>query len=582
MNTPVLIKCLSTSLLVLTMFQASPVWAQKSKKKAKENVVSEIQKERNLTQAEYYFAEGMKFYVLENYAKAIDQFQKALEANPDNGGANYAMADAQARAGNSTQAVVFAEKALRLDDSNKYYYYLLASLYEKEKKYPQAVKVYQDLIKKLPEDPESYFNLANIYLFQEKYEDAIKLYDRIEKTIGINEDVVRQKQQIYLKLNKTDEAIAESKKLIEAFPGEIKYTILLAEIYMSNGRSKEAIPLLERIIQEGSEQAQARLILSDIYRSNGQTEKAEQELLAAFSSPDLEADTKVQILASYVKVLKDEISKKNALKLADLIIKTHPNEAKAYAIYGHLLESSKEKQRARDMFLTALKLDNSEFETWHQLIRLDYELHQVDSLLTHSEQALELFPNQGVFWFFNGYGFLMKKDYEKAVLSLEESKKLSGSNKQLLNDIEVLLGDSYNGMGDYIRSDASYEAVLANEPENATVLNNYSYYLSLRKEKLDKAKQMAGKLLEKHPDNPTYLDTYAWILYMLEDYQQARKYLEKAAAKATNGTVLEHYGDVLYKLGETELALQQWMKAKQLGESSDLIDKKIAQKKLYE
>jgi tetratricopeptide (TPR) repeat protein len=93
---------------------------------------------------------------------------------------------------------------------------------------------------------------------------------------------------------------------------------------------------------------------------------------------------------------------------------------------------------------------------------------------------------------------------------------------------------------------------------------------------------MAGKLIEKHPDNPTYLDTYAWILYMMEDYKQAKKYLEKAAAKATNGTILEHYGDVLYKLGETELALQQWMKAKQLGESSDLIDKKIAQKKLYE
>jgi tetratricopeptide (TPR) repeat protein len=582
MNKHTLFKCLPVLLFAWCILDADMVFAQKAKRKGKENIENNVQKQRNLSQAEYYFAEGMKFYVLENYPKAIDQFQKALESNPDNAGANYTMADAQAKAGNTSQAVSFAEKAIKLNDGNKYFYYLLASLYEKEKKYAQAVKVYQDLIKKLPEDPESYFNLANIYLYQEKYEDAIKLYDRIEKTIGVNEDVIRQKQQIYLKLNKTEDAIAESKKLIEAFPGEIKYTILLAEIYMSNGRSKDAVPLLEKIIQDGTEQAQARLILSDIYRSNGQTDKAEQELLAAFSSPDLEADTKVQILASYVKVLKDESSKKNALKLADLIIKTHPQEAKAYAIYGHLLESSKEKERARTMFLTSLQLDNSVFETWHQLITLDYELNQVDSLLKHSEQALELFPNQGVFWFFNGYGLLAKKNYEKAILSLEESKKLSSSNKQLLNDIQLLLGDSYNGLGDYIRSDAAYESVLAADPDNATVLNNYSYYLSLRKEKLDRAKQMAGRLIEKHPDNPTYLDTYAWILYMMEDYKQARKYLEKAAANAANGTILEHYGDVLYKLGETELALQQWMKAKKLGESSDLIDKKIAQKKLYE
>ncbi len=176
----------------------------------------------------------------------------------------------------------------------------------------------------------------------------------------------------------------------------------------------------------------------------------------------------------------------------------------------------------------------------------------------------------------------MKKDYEKAVFSLEESRKLSGENKQLMNDINMMLGDSYNGLGDYIKSDAAYDAVLANDPENANVLNNYSYFLSLRKEKLDKAKQMAAKLIEKDPDNPTYLDTYGWILYRMEDYQGARKYLQKAAVNATNGTVLEHYGDVLYKLGETEQALQQWMKAKKLGESSDLIDKKIAQKKLYE
>jgi tetratricopeptide (TPR) repeat protein len=581
MNKHILFKCFFL-LFALSMLDINTAIAQKSRKKAKENIANNVQKQRNLSQAEYYFAEGMKFYVLENYPKAIDQFQKALEVNPDNAGANYTMADAHAKAGNIPQAITYAEKAIKLSDSNKYFYYLLANLYEKEKKYSQAVKIYQELAKKVPEDPESYFNLANIYLYQEKYEDAIKLYDRIEKTIGINEDVIRQKQQIYLKLNKTDDAIAESKKLIEAFPGEIKYTILLAEIYMSNGRPKEAIPLLERIIQEGTEQAQARLILSDIYRSNGQTDKAEKELLSAFSSPDLEADTKVQILASYVKVLKDDISKQNALKLADIIVKTHPQEAKAYAIYGHLLESSKEKERARNMYLTALKLDNSAFETWHQLISLDYDLNQTDSLLKHSEQALELFPNQGVFWFYNGYGYLMKKNYEKAALSLEESKKLSASNKQLMNDVQLLLGDSYNGLGDYIRSDAAYEAVLANDPENPTVLNNYSFYLSLRKEKLDRAKQMAGRLIEKHPNNTTYLDTYGWILYMMEDYKQARKYLEKAAANSTNGTILEHYGDVLYKLGETELALQQWMKAKQLGDSSDLIDKKIAQKKLYE
>jgi tetratricopeptide (TPR) repeat protein len=566
--------------MLFLFWNTDTVLAQRSRKKDKENIA--VQRNRNAGQAEYFFAEGMKFFMLENYQKAIDQFQKSLEIDTENAGANYAIAEAYSKSGNNAEAVTYAEKALKLDDSNKYYYQLLASLYEKDKKYTQAIKVYQEQMKRLPDDIESYFNLANIYLYQEKYDEAVKLYDKVEKSIGINEDVVRQKQQIYLKLNKTNEAIAEGKKLVETFPEEIKYTILLAEIYITNGNSKEAIPLLQNIIDDGTDQAQARLVLSDIYRTNGQIEKANEELNLAFSSPDLEADTKVQILASYVKSLKDESSQKNALKLADLLIKAHPREAKAYAVYGNLLEMSKEKLRARDAYAVASRLDNSSFEIWNQIIRLDWELNQVDSLFKHSEQALELFPNQGIFWFFNGYAYLMKKDFDKAILSLEESKKLSSENKQLINDINMMLGDSYNGLGDHVKSDAAYEAVLASDPDNASVLNNYSYYLSLRKEKLDRAKQMAGKLIEKHPDNPTYLDTYAWILYMMEDYQQARKYLEKAAKNSTNGTILEHYGDVLYKLGETDKALQEWMKAKQAGESSDQIDKKIAQKKLYD
>lgn len=566
--------------LLLLLWNHDTAWAQRSRKKEKENVPQ--QRLKNAGLGEYYFSEGMKFFVLENYQKAIDQFQKSLEMDADNAGTHYAIADAYARIGNQPEATAYAEKALKLDDSNKYFYQLLAGLYEKDKKYAQAIKVYQDQMKKMPDDLESYFNLANIYLYQEKYEDAIKLYDKVEKTIGINEDVVRQKQQIYLKLNKTSEAITEGKKLVETFPEEIKYAILLAEIYISTGRQKEAVPLLQNIIEEGSGQAQARLVLSDIYRKNGQNQKADEELNLAFSSPDLEPDTKVQILISYTKSLKDDASRKNALKLADLLVKAHPGEAKAHAVYGNLLEMSKEKQKARDAYSIACRLDNSSFEIWHQIIRLDWELNEVDSLTKHSEQALELFPNQGVFWFFNGYAYLTKKDYDKAVQSLEESKKLSADNKELLNDINMMLGDSYNGLSDHIRSDAAYEAVLASDPDNASVLNNYSYFLSLRKEKLDKAKQMAAKLVEKYPDNPTYLDTYAWILYMMEDYQQARKYLEKAAKNSTNGTILEHYGDVLYKLGETDLALQQWMKAKQAGESSDQIDKKIAQKKLYE
>ncbi len=566
--------------LVLLLAGWSPAFAQKGKRQSQR---AQAARQSDLDQAEYYLTEGMKFYILDNYTKAIDYFQKALEAAPENAAASYAIAEAYIKMKRYGDAIPYAEKALQSDATNKHYHLTLGELYEKDRRLPQALKTYQDLIKLAPEDPKPYLDLAAIYLQQEKYEDAVKTYDRIEKLIGINEEVIMQKQQLYLKLNKVDAAVAEGKKLVEAFPGESRYLIFLAEIYNSNKRTDEAIPLIEKALENGAGNAQLRLVLSDLYRNKGLVQKADQELEAAFGNAELSADIKVQILADYVKSQKEEQSRKNALKLADLIIKSHPQNAKAHTVYGDLLVFSDQKLQARDQYLTATQLDNSIFEAWQQLVRLDAELGHTDSLTKHAEQALELFPNQSVFWYFSGYAYLSGKDYTKAVDALEEGRRLSIGNQELLNDYNAMLGDAYNATGQYAQSDAAYQSVLEKDPDNAAVLNNYSYFLAMRGEKLDLAKQMAGRLVEKHPDNPTYLDTYAWVLYTLKDYQQARKYLEQAAAKGSdNGTILEHYGDVLYKLGESEKALQVWQQAKRIGRTSEKLDQKIAQKKLYE
>ena len=211
------------------------------------------------------------------------------------------------------------------------------------------------------------------------------------------------------------------------------------------------------------------------------------------------------------------------------------------------------------------------------------KLEKTDQAVLTGEKAMELFPNQsGICWFL-GTAYLMKKDYESASVVLEQGKKLSGSNKELQSYFNAQLGDTYNNLKQYSKSDESYEAALAFDPENDHVLNNYSYFLSLRKEKLDQAKKMSTKLVLKNPDNTTYLDTHAWVLYVRGELDEAKIYIEKAIAGADiSGTVIEHYGDILFKLGNVDLAVKQWQKAKGMDETSELIDKKIADRKLYE
>lgn len=560
-----------------TLFLLSPASAQKKRRDK-----GQLHRQSELAQAEYYFTEGMKFYLLDNYTKAVDYFQKSLEINPENAGANFAAAQALSKTKNTQEATAYAEKATKQNQTNKYYFLLLADLYARDKKYAQAVKTYQEIARLTPNEPEPYIELASIHIQQEKYEDAVKAYDQVEKRIGITEEVSRQKQQIYLKTNRLSDAIAEGKRLIQTFPDQPRYALLLAEIYTANKRIDEAVPLLEKVATGTEGSPQAHLILSDIYRSQGKIQLADQEIEKAFANSDLDATIKVKILVNYIQTQQDEQAKKNALKMANLIIKTHPTDAKAHAIHGDLLALSGQSEQARNAYVKASGLDNSIYEVWSSLLRLDAELNQVDSIAKHATQALDLFPNQGEFWYYSGYAHLLKKNYQQAVDALEEGKKLTLNNPKLHNDFDTMLGDAYNGNGEYLRSDAAYEAVLEKDPDNTSVLNNYSYYLSLRKDKLEKAKEMSRRLVEKNPGNASYLDTHAWVLYMLKEYKEAKKYLEIAVKNETNGTILEHYGDVLYKLGESEQAVEMWMRAKKAGETTSTIDKKIAQRKLVE
>jgi Tfp pilus assembly protein PilF len=147
------------------------------------------------------------------------------------------------------------------------------------------------------------------------------------------------------------------------------------------------------------------------------------------------------------------------------------------------------------------------------------------------------------------------------------------------------LGDAYNYAKKYSASDSSYDYALKLDPMNATVLNNYAYYLSVRGVRLEDAERMSKKSLEVRKDEPTFMDTYGWILYKQGKYKDAQEYIQKAIdanGENADGTLWEHLGDVYYKQGNVDKAVECWTKAKEKGTENTDIDKKIKDRKLYE
>jgi tetratricopeptide (TPR) repeat protein len=187
-------------------------------------------------------------------------------------------------------------------------------------------------------------------------------------------------------------------------------------------------------------------------------------------------------------------------------------------------------------------------------------------------------------YYFNGLANSRQRNFDEAIQSLEQGKRMAGSNPALKCEINSLLGDAYHARKDYDKSDIAYDEALAFNPGNEAVLNNYSYYLALRKSNLEKAEKMSSQLVKSHPDNATYLDTHAWVLFSRQKYKEARKAIEKAINTGqANATHFEHYGDILYKLGDVDDAVKQWEKARgMLGSGSELLNKKISNRKIYE
>ena len=567
----------SGALCLLLLAGLTPGQAQK-KRDRKPAVTAYDQRD-----SEEYFMDGMKQYVLENYDRALDQFERARKLTPDNAALHYVMAEALVRQGQFDLATQRANRALSLDDTNPYYYLLLAQLQEKGGRTEEALRTYQQLTKRFPDEGAYNFPLADAYLQRGRFDDALKVYDKIQDFYGVNEEVIRQKQRVYLQQNRLDDAIGQGRALIEAFPDEPTYVLGLAEMLVANNKHAEAAALLKKLIASSPDLPQAHLMLAGIYRTEGNEAAAATELNTAFADPAVDIDAKIRVLVGYLPQMGDSTRRQEALGLAALLVEAHPSDPKAYAMRGDLLVQSNQPRAARDSYVRSATFAPGNYTVWEQVVKLDLELQQFDSLVHHTETALELFPNQGVLWFFAGVGHYSLGQYRKTVAALEQSQRLAAEESPMKLDIYRMLGDAHQRMEAYDQSEAAYQAALAIDPDYAPVLNNFSYYLSLRGQKLELARAMGEKLVKAHPNDPTYLDTYGWVLYVSGQYEKARPLLERAAAQAQDGTIVEHYGDVLFRLGEAQEALRQWKRAKAMGgEVTDQLDRKIADQRLHD
>ncbi len=578
------------STLVVLISVGSVAQAQRNRKPA-EDVQASANRSR---EAEFYFTEGEKFFILEDYAKALTYYQKTLEITPENATVHYKIAEVlmqNERPEDLQKAAVSIENALRLEKQNKYFYLLGANIYASLARFDKAAQTYEKLITHIPGSEEYLYELGAVYQFAGKWDDAIKTYQRAENALGVNEVSSVQKQRIYLEQGKVREAVAEGEKLIAAFPGDEGVLMGFTEVLSQQGLKNEAIRHLETFAAENRDAVNTRMLLAAFYRENNQEAKARPILLALFNHPDVDINSKLLILEAYKAELaiarsqqrNDEEKFAFARSLFTRLEQVSPDDPKVNVAGGDLYLAGGDRKSAHAQYMKAITKGDVTYEVWENLLNLEYQLGYRDQLVRNSDRVLEIFPNQGKLHYYNGCGYLLQEKYDEAIAAFRQAIRLSSSNSKLQAEINGKIGEAYHGMQRFEQADQAFAEALAQDPGNNSVMNGWSTSLVARKTSLEKAEKMAEELVKNEPANADYLNTYAHVLDSRGKLKEARRVMERIVSTGQpDANHFEYFGDILFKLGEIDAAVVQWEKARVLNADNELLNRKIANRKIYE
>ena len=530
------------------------------------------------------FSDGLQCKYREDVDGAIRNFENALKFMPNDAASMYELSEQYVMADRMEDAFAMIKNAVETEPSNKWYKIRLGKFYRNYEMYDEFIALYGALTEEYPEDMDMLSEYIDVLLVVQDYDKALKEIDLLEQQIGQNELIDEQRVAIYRQVGNNKKLISLLKKIIKKHPFNTRYYSMLARIYLDEGKDKDALKLFEKVKELDPDDPYVHVSLHEYYDNKGDKKKAFEELLESIRNKNLEFQAKSYIYGYWFHHAPESPETgEQAFQCGQAFIEAHPDQPIGYkALLAYYIHGN-DMPKTHEMSEMVLSLDSTDYQAWELLIYSDIQLQNV-AVYQHAHKAVEYYPMHPLFNFFAGEDCMLNDKTDEAIYYLERSRKYNTEDPALMPLIDGNLGDLYHDKGNDEEAFAAYDRCLAADSSNSMVLNNYAYFLSLRGERLDEALRMAEKATELDPDNKANIDTRAWVLYKLGRYAEAKKWMERCIKEGEEvaGDYLEHYGDILYKLGDKNAALEQWGKAQKAGDYSDKLEQKLKDGVLYE
>lgn len=504
---------------------------------------------------------------------------------------------------NAMNAILAIEQAVAIDSVNYWYTEAEGDLFLALNRIPDARICYERLVRNYPDKSEPLYNMSEIYLRLDSVDQCLEMLSRLEDIEGINEQLTRYKFAILSDKKRIDEGFDEYRKLIARYPYDVRYRVQLGNLQMQYGQIPQAKETYEAAAAVEPDNAYVWVAQANYYSMTGDQDAADKLVASALTNTNLDVDTKATVMEEYLKgsfrklsTYRDQIAKGNVTSELDTmalynnvdslftaVAVMHPTADKIYELQAEWRNAMGQDSLASESMRFAVDLKPTSMDYWERLLYYSTTWMSKPQIIALTQEALQEHPSNQTAYLVAAWAYVQENQNEKAIEQYRQAiDNMSPPDANQVSTLWGNIGDLYYQDNRMDEAFECYDKAAKYNPSNYNVLNNYAYYLSQQKTDLTKAEDMALKVIQKYPDNPTYLDTYAWILYLNESYVLATFYQQHAIDCLSrddkgNSTLFDHYGDMLLKSNDLKGAIEQWKKAL---ECEDVEDAEKIQKKI--
>lgn len=542
----------------------------------------------------YLYTEGIKRHTIEGDsvgAKAL--FAEAIRTDSTFAPAYYELALAGLETA-PAEAAELARRAHEIDTTNLWYRSLYGQALVYAGHYDRALGVYRGLRRSDPGNPDNYRILAALYELGQQPFAAIATLDSAEVRFGRIPMLSNMKRQLLLATRQTDKAVAEARAMVEAAPYDAANRAVLAGLYARTGKDSLARVEYGRALEIDSTSLTVLAALSDYYNDRRDFRSMLSVTKRMFALDAMPLASKVARFGQFTSDMRFYREYYIQLNdLASLLAIRYPREKAVVELYARHLIASGQLERALELYKLRTHDTPPDEDYFTSVIDIETYLQRPDSVDRYVDRALALFPDRSVFRIAKGNALSYSRQFGPALDAYRESLRLADTDS-LRGVIWGLTGDTWHQIAaaetpaEGARPTAAqrkalkecfraYDRSLKYLPDNALVLNNYAYFLAVEGLELEKALAMASRAVALTDNNPTYLDTHAWVLFRLGRPEEARRIMQQAIAldNRNSAELLVHYGDILDALGERFMAETYWRKALEKGYDAAAIARRM-------